>query len=137
VQHVTAKECLDDNIKQSMEVFQRKIEERLDESNFIIEDEFESSRILQDEDLNDDPAYGDGSRTPTDAEYRMDTKPPDRPDEDDIQSDEYDKYIGAEVSVDCGTEGKRRATVKARARDFEGNLVSRSNQNPLLDTSEI
>jgi hypothetical protein len=92
---------------------------------------------LQDEDLNDDPAYGDGSRTPTDAEYRMDTKPPDRPDEDDIQSDAYDKYIGAEVSVDFGTEGKRRATVKARARDFEGNLVGRSNQNPLLDTSEI
>jgi hypothetical protein len=66
----------------------------------------------------------------------MDTKPPDRPDEDDIQSDVYDKYIGAEVSVDFGMERKRRATVKARARDFEGNLVGRSNQNPLLDTSE-
>jgi hypothetical protein len=136
VQHVTAQECLNDNIKQSMDTFQRKMEERLDESNYMIENEFESSRILQDEDLHDDPAYSDGSQTPTDAEYRMDTLPPDRPDEDDIQSDAYDKYIGAEVSVDFGMERRKRATVKARARDFEGNFVGRSNPNPLLHTSE-
>jgi hypothetical protein len=91
---------------------------------------------LQDEDLNDDPAYGDGSKTPTDAEYRMDQLPPDRPDEDDIQSDAYDKYIGAEVLVDFGMEGRKRATVKSRARDFEGHFIGRSNKNPLLDTSE-
>jgi hypothetical protein len=136
VQHVTAQESLNDNIKQSMELFQRKMDERLDETNFVIDNEFESSRVLQDEDLNDDPAYGDGSHTPTDAEYRMDMLPPNRLDEDDIQSDAYDKYIGAEVSVDFGTEGRKRAAVKARARNFEGNFIGRSNQNPLLDTSE-
>jgi hypothetical protein len=37
VQHVTAQECLNDNIKQSMDIFQQKLEERLDESNFVIE----------------------------------------------------------------------------------------------------
>lgn len=92
-----------------MDIFQRKIDERLDETNFLIDNAFESTNILQDDDLQDDPAYGDGSQTPTDEEYRMDTKPPDRLDEDDIQSDAYDKYIGAEVSVHQGA--KIRPTV--------------------------
>jgi hypothetical protein len=66
----------------------------------------------------------------------MNTTPPERLEEDDIQSDAYDKYIGAELTVDFGTDGKRRATVKERVRDFEGNFIGRSNENPYLDTSE-
>jgi hypothetical protein len=136
VQHVTAQECLNENIKQSLDIFQRKMDKRLDEANFVIDNAFESSNILQDDDLHDDPAYGDGSQTPSDVEYRMDMKPPDRLDEDDIQSDAYDKYIGAEISVNFGTEGRKRATVKEQARDFEGNFVGRNHKNPLLDTSK-
>jgi hypothetical protein len=80
--------------------------------NFIIENAFESNNVLQDVNFLDDPAYGDGSNTPTDAEYRLDTIPPDRMEEDDVQSDAYDKFIGAEMTVDFGTEGRKRATVK-------------------------
>jgi hypothetical protein len=119
-----------------MSQFHECITERLDDAGFLIENVFESKNVLHDEDLVDDPAYGDGTNTPTDEEYRMDTKPPERLDEDDIQSDAYDKYIGAELAVDFGTEGKRRATVKERVRDFEGNFVGHSNENPYLDTSE-
>jgi hypothetical protein len=60
----------------------------LDEANFVIDNAFESSNILQDDDLYDDPPYGDGSQTPSDAEYRMDTKP-DQLDEDDILGQKY------------------------------------------------
>jgi hypothetical protein len=136
VQHVTAYDQLNDDIKHRMNRFQIQITQRLDETGFVIENVFESKNVLQDEDLLDDPAYGDGSHTPSDEEYRMELKPPGRLDEDDIQSDAYDKYIGAELTVDFGMEGKRRATVKERVRDFEGNFVGRSNENPYLDTSE-
>jgi hypothetical protein len=136
VQHVTAYEQMNDDIKARMNHFQTQIMQRLDETGFVIDNVFESKNVLQDEDLNDDSAYGDGTNTPTDEEYRMNTKPPERLDEDDIQSDAYDKYIGAELAVDFGTDGKRRATVKERVRDFEGNYVGRSNTNPYLDTSE-
>jgi hypothetical protein len=38
--------------------------------------------------------------------------------------------------VDFGTDGQKRATVKKRVTDYEGNLVGRKNKNPLLDTRE-
>jgi hypothetical protein len=112
------------------------VDERLDDANFVIENAFESQNILQDESMFDDPAYGDGSNTPTDDEYRMNDKPPDRIEEDEVQSDAYDKFIGAEVTVDFGMEGRKRATVRGRVKDFEGNFVGKSHSNPLLDTSE-
>jgi hypothetical protein len=119
-----------------MEAFQQHMEHRLDETGFVIDNLFEPKNILQDEDLLDDPAYGDGTNTPTDEEYRLDKKPPERAEEDEIKTDAYDKFIGAEMTVDFGTDGRKRATVKERVRDFDGNLVGRSNPNPLLDTSE-
>jgi hypothetical protein len=136
VQHVTTEDQLNDNIRKSIATFDKQIEERLDDTNFVIENIFESQNVLQDESMFDDPAYGDGTHTPTDDEYRMSDKPPERLEEDDVQSDAYDKYIGAEVTVDFGTEGRKRATVKGRVRDFEGNFVGKSHANPLLDTSE-
>jgi hypothetical protein len=136
VQHVTAAEQLDGDIKKQMDEFQRHIKHRLDETGFMIDNVFEPGNVLQDEDLLDDPAYGDGSNTPSDEEYRLEQKPPERAEEDAIESDAYDKFIGAEMTVDFGTDGRKRATVKERVRDFDGNLVGRSNANPLLDTSE-
>jgi hypothetical protein len=68
---------------------------------------FDNENVLQDEDLNDDPAYGDGSKTPTDEEYRMHTKPPERPDEDEIESKAYDKYIGAEMLLTLVLKAKK------------------------------
>jgi hypothetical protein len=127
---------MNDDIKHKMNQFHMNITQRLDETGFVIDNVFESKNVLQDEDLVDDPAYGDGTNTPTDEEYCMDTKPPERLDEDDIQSDAYDKYIGAKLAVNFGTDGKRRATVKERVRDFDGNFVGWSNENPYLDTSE-
>jgi hypothetical protein len=126
---------LNENITKSISAFNKQVEERLDDTNFVIENVFESQNILQDESMYD-PAYSDGSKTPTDEEYHMNDKPPDRKEEDEVQSDAYDKYIGAENTVDFGTEDPKRATVKGRVRDFEGNLVGKSHTNPLLDTSE-
>jgi hypothetical protein len=67
----------------------------------------------------------------------MNDKPPDRIEEDEVQSDVYDKFIGAEVTVDFGMEGRKRAIVRGRVKDFEGNFVGKSHSNPLLDTMAI
>jgi hypothetical protein len=136
VQHITAQEQLDESIAKWLKTFQEDLNERLDDAGFVIDNIFDYENVLQDEDLDDDPAYGDGSNTPMDEEYCMNTKPPDRPDEDKIESEAYDKYIGAEMLVDFGVKGRKRATVKKRIRDFDGNLVGKSHENPMLDTSE-
>jgi hypothetical protein len=136
VQHITAPEQLHESIARRLKDFQEQLNERLDDAGFVIDNVFDNENVLQDEDLNVDPAYGDGSKTPTDEEYRMHTKPPERPDEDEIESEAYDKYIGAEMLVDFGVEGQKRATVKQRVRDFDGNLFGKSHKNPMLDTTE-
>jgi hypothetical protein len=69
VQHITAQEQLDKSIAKRLKVFQEDLNERLDDAGFVIDNIFDYENILQDEDLNDDPAYGDGSNTPTDGEY--------------------------------------------------------------------
>jgi hypothetical protein len=105
VQHVTAAEQLDDDIQKKMEAFQQHMEHQLDETGFVIDNLFEPKHILQDEDLLNDLVYGDGTNTPTDEEYRIDKKPPERAEEDDIKTDAYDKFIGAKMTVDFGTDG--------------------------------
>jgi hypothetical protein len=44
--------------------------------------------------------------------------------------------LGAKLSVDLGSEGRKRATVKRRKRDADGNFAGKWNANALLDTRE-
>lgn len=94
----------------------------------------EGEIILRDKGKIYDEAYGDGSKTPSDETYHMETKPMEHADEDDGES--YDKLLGAEVMVDFGIKGTKRATMKSRARDYEGNLIGQYNKNPNLDQRE-
>lgn len=57
------------------------------------------------------------------------------PDIEDRTKEEYDKHIGAEVLIDVGGES-RRAVVKSRARDQDGNPIGQRNDNYILDTRE-
>jgi hypothetical protein len=105
--------------------FDKAVKSRLDDTGFAIKNVLAGENVLQDEgELEEErEAYGDGTNTPTDEEYRLSKKPPERLEEDDIESEAYDKLIGAELMVDFGTDGKKRATVKKRARDYDGNLL--------------
>jgi hypothetical protein len=60
----------------------------------------------------------------------------DRKDIDEIGAEAYDKFIGAEVVMDLGDQGPKRATVKQCARDRDDNLIGCAHKNPLLDTRE-
>lgn len=110
----------------------------MDDKGYVINNLLDTANILQDEGelYPEETAYGDGSNTLTEDEYRMEQNPPDRLDEDDIDSEAYDKLLGAEVMVDFGMEGRKRATVKSRARDYDGNLIGRHHRNPQLDQRE-
>jgi hypothetical protein len=138
IQHVTIEEILDKVMDERISDFNRAINDRLDDTGYVIDNLLDTANILQDEGelYPEEAAYGDGSNTPTEDEYRMEQNPPDRLDEDDIDSEAYDKLLGAEVMVDFGMEGKKRATVKSRARDYDGNLIGRHHKNPQLDQRE-
>ena len=56
-----------------------------------------------------------------------------RPDEDDIDDEDYDKLINAEVVLMKGDE-LQKAIVVCRKRDSDGNLVGKKHSNPILDS---
>ena len=73
--------------------------------------------------------------TPEFALYEDDIHPSPTqiPDIDDVTPEEYDQYVGAVVNFSLeGTE--LAGTVKRRARDSNGKLYGKQNDNSILDT---
>lgn len=131
VQHVTLEDMRNPEIKKQIDEFDRKLNERMDDTNFTNPEATDFAI----QDLEDDQAaYGDGTQTPGDEEYGDMVKANERPEEDDV--DAYDKYIGAEVFLDDRNDGGAKATVKRRVRDPDGKLTGKAHRNPLLDTRE-
>lgn len=56
------------------------------------------------------------------------------PEADDMDYDSYHKFVSARVMLPQG-DTKVPATVLRRKRDEDGNLIGKSHENPLLDTS--
>jgi len=138
VQHVTREDMLNPVIAEQVETFDKSLTNRLNDENHLIEG-MDSITYNDDSDLpqwnDEDPAYGDDSTTPTVDEYGN-TIPNESKDVEDIDSDTYDQYIGATYKLDEATNnGGNLATVKRRATDIHGNMIGKSNANPLLDTA--
>jgi Reverse transcriptase (RNA-dependent DNA polymerase) len=80
----------------------------------------------------------EGEDTPEFQEYEpiLEEEPKVEPlqEADDTEVETLDKYISARVYLPQG-DSKSYGTVKRRVRDHDGELVGRSNDNPLLDTS--
>lgn len=54
----------------------------------------------------------------------------------DIESEEFDKFLGLYVEIPAGDGSKNvLAKVQERKRDHDGNLVGRYNENPILNTA--
>ena len=53
---------------------------------------------------------------------------------DDLDHEAFDKYISARVCLPQG-DNMAYGTVKCRKRDASGDLIGKSNQNPIIDTS--
>jgi hypothetical protein len=138
IQHVTVEDRLNSEIEAQINEFNKDVDTRLDDTGFVIANLFGNPSLLQDEGklYEDQTAYGVGTNTPTDDEYRMEQQPPEQLEENDVESEAYDKLIGEEFMVDFGCEGRKRATVKKRARDYDGNLIGTGHCDPQLDQRE-
>ena len=56
------------------------------------------------------------------------------PEVDDFTPEAMENYIGAEIMISRG-DTVHHGSVRRRKRNVEGNTISRSNSNPILDTS--
>ena len=148
VQHVTAEDLRNPDIKAQVDEFNENLNKRLSDENFQVHDDFYVEDFYDEFDEDDinltnygksgldfysndnDPAYGDEENTPPDAEYEMSRQ---KPEIDDI--DNMDQYIGAKIVLDQNNPGNL-ATVKRRVTDFNGRPVGRAHANPMLDTQE-
>jgi len=76
--------------------------------------------------------------TPTHEPYEP-CDPNDKPEPalqeaDDMDLEAFDRYLAAKVLIPQGDQ-KSFGTVKRRKRDSDGNLIGKSHENPVLDTS--
>ena len=56
-------------------------------------------------------------------------------DVDEFNNNAYDRYLGAELSINRG-DGEIRGRVVKRARGNDGEFIGRSHNNPLMDSRE-
>jgi hypothetical protein len=124
VQHVTAEDMRDMDLVQRVDRFNNQLAQRLDETNFIIENpEYPPDVYIDYDETADITVEGHGDD--------------ERPEADEIDS--YDKWIGATFLLDptknpdnVGT----KARVVSRRTDPFGNPIGKGHANPLMDTRE-
>lgn len=123
VQHVTADDMRDHDIRQRVEQFNQRLAKRLDDTNFEINADRNPDDVYI-EDIDD----GEGTGQDDDNDW---------PEADDVEH--YDKWIGATFLLDPLRNPDNTATrarvVQWRTDPF-GNPIGRAHQNPLLDTRE-
>jgi len=134
---VTAEEARSKQFQKLSADFEASLKERLKKGYEPLEESDEYFSGSDDEDTHREksPTY-DPCEDPTWHEQPDETKAPmpDLEEADDIQHEAYDRYITARVCVPKGGE-MSYGTVKNRKRRLDGDLMGRSNANPILDTS--
>ena len=137
VQHVTKLDMEENETQQQLRAFEADLNKRLDDKNFILNDDLDHDLWLDDIDSDDE---GIGLEDEKGYIEPRDTYVPELDERDQyVASDEHysedaaDQYIGAEVNMPSGGD-HMRATVKRRKIDEEGNPVGKGSNNPLLDT---
>ena len=128
VQHVIHSEIRTDAIKKRVDDFDKAINARLDEANFVNDAD---NVYYLDDDLDSAMNTVDETKIPSDEEYgKMLTE-----DKDDVEDEMFDKYLNAELMIDRGGETVRGTVVK-RAKNDAGDPIGRRHANPKMDTRE-
>ena len=134
VEHVTRDDYMNDDIKQKIVEFNDTLEQRLDDTNFVLQGD-EESFFLDDIDYDENSGIAyEGGVTPEEEEYGDMRNDLDRPEEDD--TDAVDGYIHMELTMGVGTDNELRGRVVKRSRGEDGEPVGRAHTNPLFDTRE-
>ena len=97
VQDVSRDDLLHLVMKEKIKLFDEALDKRLDNTKFT--DDQGTEFYIDDLEDADAAAHGDGSQTPSDADYG-DMLVEERPDRDDVDDEAFNKYIGAEVMME-------------------------------------
>ena len=122
--------------KQQIDIFNTKLEERLDDTSFMVDGVagFESAYLddIKDDQENPGVVLYRGI-TPTDEDYG-DMIIGERPELDNEKA--MDKYLNVELILDVGLANKRRGRIAKRSRGLYGEMVGQSHATPFFDTRE-
>ena len=122
--------------KQQIDIFNTKLEERLDDTRFMVDGVagFESAYLDDIRDDQENPSVVlDQGITPTDEDYGdMITR--ERPEADDEEG--VDKYLNIELILDVGSANERQGSVAKGSLGLDGEAVGRAHANPFFDTRE-
>lgn len=125
VQHVTAEDLRSTEIKERVDDFNRQVDERLDDTNFVL--------------LGKDIDYFYPNDVYEVPEHEI-AKNGDGENVNDLDDpDAYDNLIGATFLLDpvkCPENVATKATVICHKTDHLGNPLGRAHRNPLLDTRQ-
>ena len=119
---LTSEETRSDTIRDRQKQFEESLKKALGNrfalAKDVLSDEEEETPVLMDYE-----PVEEGDPTPELAQEA-----------DEVQHEAFDKYISSRVCIPQG-DSMVYGTVKRRKRDQDGELIGRSNKNPLLDTS--
>jgi hypothetical protein len=125
---------LNEDTKAKVKEFEKKLGERLDDSNFILQGE-DNVDLKMLEDLDDErigTIMEDGITLMEEEYDGMIVE--ERPKADDKEA--LDKYLNMELRMGAGTDDERWEWVIKRAKGIGGEPVSRAHANPFFDTRE-
>lgn len=114
-----------DAVKEKIRQYEAELSEKLRDRVAGIEPLIDQVEI--DDDL-DTPEYDVYHDEENGKEHEM-------PEADEIDCEAFDKYIAANVMLPDSDGVLRKATVRKRKRDEDGNLIGHTHRNPILDTS--
>jgi hypothetical protein len=118
VQHVPELDLRTDQMKEKAETFERTLNARLNDANFIVENAEAEGFYM------DDIVFDDDVMEETNAI-----------EQDNYTDDAYDQYVGAELLLPHGDDMVHGKVIK-RACGEDGNPIRKRNANPILDTRE-
>jgi hypothetical protein len=137
VEHVTRDDYLQADKKTEIEEFNRRLDDALDDANFIIDGngEYDTWYLddIEDEDLNPGVVRTIDANMPSTENYG-DMLIEERPEEDDEEA--MDKYLNIELIMNAGTNDERFGRVLKRSRGLDGEPIGHAHANPLFATRE-
>ena len=114
VKHITSDDILSSWTKQQIDIFNTKLEERLNDTSFMVDGVagFDSAHLDDIKDNQENPGgVSDQGITPTHEDYG-EMNIGERSEVDDEEA--VDKYLNVELILDVGSENKRRGRVAKR-----------------------
>ena len=126
VQHVIRDDYMNPDIKQQIDRFNTNLANRLDDTNFTVNNETTKPLDIYDVDPADDQPWNEN-----DTNNMLDAE--------DLNDEIIDQYIGTTFLLDPirnHTNVATKVKVLKRNKDFDGKPIGLANKNPLLDTRE-